>query len=113
MQNPMCVSDEPLVVMLVQFGEFEIRQTLQIDGPFFRPSEHDFEETATTAMAAVVVMTLTQVVPVRNVDAAVGSIFDRHSPKPGIVAEQKVVGMHTDVAGLLGDEPIVVDPIAM
>ena len=54
---------------------------LQIDVSLFWLSVDDLAEAAAATMAAVAVMTLTELVPVGNVDVAIWTILDREATK--------------------------------
>ena len=112
-QNASRMPREPFIAVQMQFGQFGCCPFLQIGGGSFRPAVDNFVDPAARAVAAVGVVTFAEVVPVRNINAAIRPVLDRHPPKPRIGAEQEVVSVHADVGRSVGNKPVVVHSVAV
>ena len=99
--------------MQLHFHELVIAQSLQINGPFLWLAKHDLINTTTAAMTAVAVVALADVMPIRDVDTAIGSVLHRHPTEPRIIAKQEVFVMNTNIGRSTGNQLIAVDAVAV
>ena len=75
---------KPLVSMQVQLNQLLIGLLLKIERPFLGLAIDHLVDATTAAMAAVTVVTFTQVMPVGDKNTSVRSIFNGKTAEPGI-----------------------------